>query len=583
MRAILDYITNNVSANYGANIKPTVEETVILPVSIQDTIETELGTANCGFRGFLTDKNTLNILIYGWYNTGTPKGFVCILNKDLEVLQTITKNSNGYDLFNIRDMKQDINGNVYAISTDNDIIRILLLNNIFVKSGSYKVNIRASYIIPNSSSYKMTTYSLDFGKKLKLITKAQDEATYFTVLKDKSTEENVIIRFTINVGSDNEWEVIRTGIESSGFDYLTEKSGDKYLLHYYCNNVGSNQRYYAFSYENTDLIEAKTIDTDIRIDTCYAISPNEVYITGVGQTDNYVKKVDRNTTKNLFTFDLGEELTIETIENVVYIKHLTSNYAKIMIIQKEIITWVYDIPATISMNYSPEVFASKNYNLLNIYVQRGSGEQTQRLTFDYNDANYNGFAYDNYNELVPRKARIYLDSELGFARNLYNNVINGETTISTVQIPNSLLNSGEIDQQMLLGETNKELLVKAQIIEKNVYETLYINFIRTLTVKDTDTNTTYPESASYINQNINIGTKQNCESSFIGKVRVNDIVQSITWNWNSNHYETEFSVNSTGTPVRIEFISNDETTIYLSKELDLASGNYKVSQKLKIQ
>ena len=225
MRAILDYITNNVSANYGANIKPTVEETVILPVSIQDTIETELGTANCGFRGFLTDKNTLNVLIYGWYNTGTPKGFVCILNKDLEVLQTITKNSNGYDLFNIRDMKQDINGNVYAISVDNDIIRILLLNNIFVKSDSYKVNIRASYIIPNSSSYKMTTYSLDFGKKLKLITKAQDEATYFTVLKDKSTEENVIIRFTINVGSDNEWEVIRTGIESSGFDYLTEKTG----------------------------------------------------------------------------------------------------------------------------------------------------------------------------------------------------------------------------------------------------------------------------------------------------------------------------------------------------------------------
>ena len=43
-----------------------------------------------------------------------------------------------------------------------------------------------------------------------------------------------------------------------------------------------------------------------------------------------------------------------------------------------------------------------------------------------------------------------------------------------------------------------------------------------------------PNAASYINQNVNIGTKQNCDLSHIGKVAINytdkTIMQKIVWN-----------------------------------------------------
>jgi hypothetical protein len=140
-----------------------------------------------------------------------------------------------------------------------------------------------------------------------------------------------------------------------------------------------------------------------------------------------------------------------------------------------------------------------------------------------------------------------------------------------------------------MGATNKRLLYHLNNLTKNVYETLYINFINTLGVIDEDENETYPSTASYINQNINVGTQQNCNDTFVGKVQINysskSIVQSINWTYNTDHYETSFVVDAlTESPSTIDFISNDETTTYITKEMDLATGHYYlVSQKLRIE
>ena len=207
---------------------------------------------------------------------------------------------------------------------------------------------------------------------------------------------------------------------------------------------------------------------------------------------------------------------------------------------------------------------------------------------EYNPLNYNGVAYDGYSQTLPSKARLYSNSKLVFARNLYNTTLLGAIATSTVQVPNTLLNSTVIDTNNLVGTTNTVLVSDSTSISKNVYETLYINFIRTLGVEDEDTDTVYPLAAAYINQNINNPSEQNCNDSFIGKVRINytnsTVMQNINWSYSTDHYETEFVIDATQEVPTLDFMSNDETTVYITKELDINTGNYyKVVQKLRIE
>ena len=175
-----------------------------------------------------------------------------------------------------------------------------------------------------------------------------------------------------------------------------------------------------------------------------------------------------------------------------------------------------------------------------------------------------------------------------FARNLYNVTINGQTQTSTLQIPNNLLNNETLEQEDMVGATNTILMTKNETITKNKYETLYINFMETLNVTDEDTGLKFPQAANYINKNITTGTQTNCEETFIGKLKVNystPFMQNITWIYNTDHYETEFIVDVTAeVPSSIEFMSFDETTTYIKKDLSLEVGNYYlIKQKLRIE
>ena len=123
---------------------------------------------------------------------------------------------------------------------------------------------------------------------------------------------------------------------------------------------------------------------------------------------------------------------------------------------------------------------------------------------------------------------------------------------------------------------------------KNQYENLFVNFINKINVIDDDTDTLYPNAANYINENINTGNEQNNLSTFIGKVRINFTtpkIQTIQWTWNVDHYETSFTIYTSEIPETIEFISNDETTTYLTKEISNLTTNkyYTISQKLRIE
>ena len=63
-----------------------------------------------------------------------------------------------------------------------------------------------------------------------------------------------------------------------------------------------------------------------------------------------------------------------------------------------------------------------------------------------------------------------------------------------------------------------------------------------------------------------------------------DLLNDVTWTYVNDHYETEFIVDARYEVPTIRFLSNDLTTLYLEKELNISPGAfYKVNQKLRIE
>lgn len=605
MKEILDYITNNITENTGENI-PQYPTPVVVNNNVFNDLTRLLNATSFLVLGSLYNEMNQNTIFYGHYNiTGTYYGFVYIVDANMEEVQLITTFTSGTKLFPILSMHQDENNYMYALSFDFEepaTSRILLLNNIFGSlNNEYSVVLRQSYIIPNGKYYRFTpSYS-------QRITKAPGEATYYIVCSSLSSK-TVIIELKINVGSENEWNTFILGerYDNTMFDTQFEKKGDTTTFYYYGVSNTTPEIFTQYSIKDSTL----TIVNELTLPTAssylssqvFCKNKDEVYYSVLDEegvnTYNRIYKIEKNIIKKIY-----EKLTTSTsfydwiyfkqINNIIFFQHTygTNNvYETELGIMKDDVLYFTD-PISIINGNPLNVWALTNinvsYNLIMIYVPGTTN--TSQLKFEYNPNNYNGQNYISYNELVPRKTRLYSNNDLVFARNLYNITLNNGTMTATVQIPNTLLNNITLNKEELIGETNATLISKTESIAKNIYETLYINFIRSLAVKDEDTSTYYPTTATYINQNINTGTKQNCEMSFVGKVRINYqdniIIQTLEWNYNDDHYETSFVIDTHNEiPTSVDFMSNDETTIYITKDLTLDSNKYyKLNQKLRIE
>lgn len=587
---ILDYITNNVTQTTGTN-EPIFNSTT-LPTSVSDNIKTALGTYV--FTGYFYDQQTQNIAIYGYYDN-KAYGFIYIIDKDLNELKMITQFTSGLNLFPIMDMNQDETGNVYAISendtADGSTKRVLLLNNIFAKlpNGDYQAKLRQSYIVPYND-LNIATNTVFWSQKTKKIVKVPGEATYFIFLR--SPNKIQILRFTINVGSDNEWVLTNTNINGYGYDVLIEKNNDTPTLYFYCTHLDPGEDTYLYSYTLIDDVftETNNFDTGISIEFVFAKSTNEIYVGGNDTNFTYgeIARVLNNTLTTLDTFPTSTEVNIQLINEIIVINKMTSSGSYVGILQND--TPYYSQLTTTPTGISVTFFVLLSYNLLVIYLTSGTNnnQTTTKFTLDYNPVNFNGNEYSDYDSTVPKKARLYSNNEMVFARNLYNLTLNGATYTATVQVPNTMLNNVTIDQEDLISNTNSILITDSENIQKNIYETMYVNFIQPLMVTDEDTNTTYPNAAAYVNQNINTGTQDNCNDSFVGKIKINyetPFTQNITWTYVTDHYESTFLVDATNeAPSSIDFMSYDETTLYITKNLTFASGNYYlINQKLRIE
>ena len=604
---ILKYITNNITPTTGVN-EPQIPTPYTLNENVYNYLLNNLPDITTTFpipfevMGSIQDNTYQNILYYGYYYTTSMAvyGFIYIVDSEMHTLTLITNFSSGTKLFPLFAMNQDENGYMYALSVElsngNYTNRVLLFNNILLPlNDTYYARLRQSYIIPNSNDYNFNEIIPD------VIRKAPEEATYYILFRRENQNFTSILEFKINVGADNEWNIYATDSIYTNVSYsvFIEKNGEK--IKYYLYSIDSNSNFVVLKLSDGVLTKEKSIPLGSGYDPSttyiYTLDTSNVYISSLDTNNNKaeLRKLKNNTMELLYqttvTNPTRYTFMIKGVETLVYLVlfRVESNVPKMSmgILDRDNVYMTSDYQTPFNrLNYVDIACVCLNYNLVRMYLPATDG--TKQFIFDYNPMNYNGVEYEDYNQTLAVKGRLYSNNKMVFARNIYNTTLFENIATSNLQVPNTFLNGEPIVIQDLVGATNGILLHNTTTITKNIYETLYVNFIRSISVKDEDTNTNYPLTANYVNQNINTATKQNCTDTFIGKVKINytgsSIVQEIVWNYVTDHYETSFVIDALTEVPTIEFISNDETMIYITKELDISTGHYyKVSQKLRIE
>ena len=578
--------------------------------------------------------------------TANSKGMIIITDQDLNPIQTIYKFASGTDLRPIDCMLQEEDGQFIAV--DNTILyspgsltqsiyqalvsnpkRVIMLNDFSIASdGEHQINLRKSYALtgvytnfickdifknPNSSHYMF------FGVRI--------------VYSDYYSPDGCrVIELKINVGSANEW-----GITDSGNDYLyggtytyfdssdvahwkmlitstlagttysgiylwwgtgatavsiAQIQGQDTYRPYIDSNYFPNQ--VAFINEN----KAYYVMNNQRWGVSGTPSPKYIGLFEVNLTNNtisqkYLKYIGNYDHTNQDTMQLqvvNGELYVFYIDNVNDTNH-TANYYE----QRYTDEWD---PILVGenkgyMNNQRTVYVSQTFNLLKLYLVptnfRSPTWYMEAITEIYNLANYNGEEYTDYNSLIAKYGNIYSDGKLVFSRNLHNLSITNNYTVASVEVPNTYLNGINLNPKDLVGETNVVLVEDGKTISKNIYEVLYLNYINTISVKDNE-NDVVSATGRYINTNINEGTKENQENTKCSKICINyaddtNKIFPIAWtSIDDTHKRCDFTIYVDKAISNIEFISNDQTTTYITIERELEVGKYYTfKQYLKVE
>ena len=533
-------------------------------------------------------------VLYGYYGlAGETKGFITILDEKFTPLSTLTSYSSGTEFNEFVALNVDEDGNFYGIDRTDTQYRLVLLNNFLIKSESadYTVRLRNSYYFPSD-------YNINKISTLNQIDKRIGSATYLVpfLLGGYNSGYPSVLEIKINVGSENDWNLYQSTfnynvglIEAMVFQY----DGDTLNYRLAINNVN-----------NTDTDEV-TFNGSTYSKSSYAYNGNAVYLN---YNDLYIYKnqipqsgssggqiyimtsriylVDRENNKlitifeqgwkyydyglndkqGIYLFKNGNELfgvTIQSCDN-----ETDYRYYLLKIVNDEVYKILLDdfVNDAVYLNL---FFVSKQYNLYKYYIQ--AKDTVYQVNQIYNSAYYNGTEYENVNSLIPSYGNLYdSNGEIIFSRNLYNMVINGSTTTSTIEIPNTMLNDSDINTEELVSQTNVNIVNENQNISKNIYELLYINFVNSIIVQDRNSANyqDLPNIASMLNQSI--CSSLNYDNMKLTKWRItfNDNSTSVGDLTITEDYEYSYVIQFTffvsKLIKKIELISEDESITYLT-------------------
>ena len=596
-------------------------------------------------------ENTNNLtVIYGGYRVdNNSNGFIILLDNNFVPIKKFEAFNTGTNLRYIQKMEISEDGTFYAIDDNvytydnsensyNSQKRFIMLNNFTQFSttlNDYALSLQRSYILPSNC--------LNFY--CKYMTKNPNSAHYFLAGSSSSNYDGSwdydgsrYIELKINVGSENEWKTEATNastglvMQFSGvfaifneddkvsFRFLTTNGGVTGVLYSlfkdFDSNSWSSERIIEFNiayYGISNFINKQVCF--LNIDEVYFVCSNLQFSTNVSGDYNKNKVIGIHhytfSTKQLSTIhqeDFGlitssalkRGINLTTLNNDLYILYITDddmdniadyylfrykgNWSPKLIAQDKPFWWTY-----------ADIFIKINFNLLQMFVYQSTLSSSYwnqiLIKENYNSSNYNGEAYVNTNALIPNSAEIYSNDSLVFARNLYNKTINNNTTVSTVEVPNTYLNNIDLTSKNLLSETNLTMVADTNVTQKNIYETMFLNFINVLQVADRNnaTQVLNQEASTYLNSAINTDNSYD-NAKLYNKVIINYQDGSSKESSYSLENTTETStVIAFGLYIdklinNVEIVSSDKTITY--QTIDLSSlelnKNYSIKQKLEV-
>ena len=599
---------------------------------------------NFRYERLIQVQNSELLVLYGGYKTTDDevRGIITILNKDFKPLKSIFQYDSGTYLRYIQCIKQAEDNTFYAIDcpdfpTDQEWSfttsqkRFLMFNNFTQQiNNDYVLTLQKSYIFP-------TDYFNFYCKNLFKDNSSSHYVMIGNYLRDQDSTDYDgirIIDLKVNTGSENEWNKIDD--DGTGWllgDSYVDFQNDNYYLKILLteNNLNSKNLYlwtkdYSASSPTLKIVKEfnfrPMIDSYSYKNQSVFLNKNELYFVlnnqrwGVdGQDEDkyiglyyYNDEIEKNYTiyeKYLGNYDRCnlEAIYIVKNNNDIYIEfnnNITSTdsgtiadyYFQRLIDNK----WK---PILISsqqhFNYNRRaLFVTNEFNLLN-YISYMLNPQSQfwyilNIKEIYSESNYNGDSFTDKNSLNSNSAILYSNDNPIFARNLYNKTQNGATTTSTIEIPNNYLNDTLVDQKDLMSVNNNVIISDTNGFTKNVYETVYLNFVNTISVvNQNETQSVYNnEVATKLNTSINNPTDY--DDLKLTKFRINyqDGTNTVS-NFqatlqNDGSYELLMSFYLSKLADTLELISEDEQTVYLSYNLANTEINkiYSFKQRVRI-
>lgn len=603
---LLKYLTGNISQNAGVN-EPQFQAVETISNNLYQHMIDNFDVPNQQLPYIIdiikSNKNN-NYLAYG---NGYNFGFMIILDKDFQVIQSTKEYSSGTTMRQFSILKQAQNGAFFGVDyvlNDNlvDIsYRFLMLNNVLLKAEqqtSYQFVMKRTYNFP--SAYNTI-------KKLSTITniiKNENGGQYLfcgNYLNSNNDYNCIAIELVIQVGQPNEWNEYKQNL-NDGKSYLINgswcswnSSGNISIL--VSSNINNTVYILEDNSSSLDITEqyVLTDNPKITILKTSIINPNLYYCLANyydNQNDDgetYIFMIKNQNPSLIFssgtyTTVVGNVTTYGMSTDYIntYFWYLTMNnsdydyYAGLIVgedVYATLVTTVDDIyPLSIQVSFN-------QYNLYAFNVQ--SANTMYSVPFVFNQYNYNGLPYENINSLVPNSGIIYdSNDKILFARNLYNLNISGGTTISTIEIPNTFLNDVTISEIDLLGQTNVVLDEETSTITKNIYESVDVNFFNTLIMKNANTQNEIINNPGAERINNSISDELDYTDAIAGKIRINyqdntSLVRSITTPTITNGVATyTFSIYVPKAIANIEIISNDEETSYQTITGTFTQGKY---------
>ena len=619
---LLKYLTGNLPLENGSNV-PQFSTSSSKVNNLQTYLNTQFqyGYFMTGLlQGANASGDTTGFtLMYGFYDTtdgfGSFKGFVLMLDADFDVVQLITTFSTGTTLNIIEILQVGDDGNFFGIDTDGATRRFIMLNNFTVKlptEASYKIVLRQSYNL---------TANIKDAVSYSNILKSPSQSYYLIVgsIYDGSfNPQPIATQLKVNVGTANEWTEYRYA--STVLTYPTDAfaswdtEGNLTFKISSFDDLGSNNLAYTEYSKSGSALARQQFGAGLGTPSSLnakLVNLTTAYIvyTVLGLTEvSYIYKADysTNTLKSIYSKSYPG-VDMENISGIGIFKNGSDMYYTLLT-NVDSIPSFFDyffgkiVDETIYENYFGQFtwetvpglfYVQKQFNLYIYYIQ--TGDTVNYVYQIYNPLNYNGLEYSNENSLIPNNAILRDENNVAiFARNLYNISINNNTTTATIEIPNDYLNDKLIYNQCLFSETNTELLCSYDSIQKNIYESVLLNFVSTIMMKNSNNPSAEvqnPAGAVKVNGAINVddnyantkALKLNVIYSDLSSYIITIDPSQISYALNVATYGVMIYVPTGKTVTKTQLLSNDETTIYNEMTMSLAQNKYYlISQKVEV-